>query len=377
MGWRETIRGFCDPCLNGIDQLSLKVEQFNPSDILGWVQLVTSIIGVLWIVYQFNKLRADSEHALQEYLKRHLDKKRQSHQDERVRTLQRFDRAASLGPPNAFRLVLAKAAALLVRLRRYVPLTKPTPPVTLALLLADAGSSDEAQKQFSSWGSELLKQAKLYEEEAQAKRFEAGNAFIYAGKLATAVGDDEAAREALERVLKDIDPSDFDARELACENFRRLGHLEAAREEADKLYKVAKRHGNRKRMARACRLRAAIHLTGGSPVLARRALEEAIRIEKLDVNHLGLGETFERLGDLHADRQPPAKKAARDNYGAAGERYKMADDTASVQRVAIKLEQLDPQQLGETWLSAYCHRLSLMFTKLAERSRDRARTTEA
>ena len=376
MDLRQTIESVCPTCSPSLDGLVTRIQQFNPSDWLVWVQLGTSIIGVVWILYQFNKLRVDNEKRLHEYLERHLEKKKRAHAEERTQTLARFDRAQS-SPPGRLRVIAAKIAAFFVKLWKYVPFVKPAPPISIAVLLVDAGNTDEAQRQFSARAAELLEQAKLYEEQAEAKRFEAGNAYIYAGRLAAAAGDGEAARLAIDHVLQDVDGSDLDARELASEIARKSGHLETARDECDKLYRIARRHGDRKRMARALRLKAAIHRTGGSPVLARRALEDSIKIEKADLNHVGAAVCFEHLGDLFAEKQPPAKKAARDNYLPAIERFEIALDYMSVARVRAKLEKLEPTLTQHTLASTFVGLLGAWLTELSTRLRAPVRKIEA
>lgn len=379
-GWamelRDTLESVCASCAMRWDDIAIKIETFNPLDWLGWVQLGTSIIGVLWILYQFNKFRTDNEKRLQEYLERHVEKKKRDHAQERIQTLARFDQAQST-KPKKLRILLAKVAAFLVILWKYVPFAKPVPPAALAVLLVDADNSEEAQKQFSAWGAELLKQAKLFEEQAQAKRLEAGNVYIFAGRLAAASDDGDAARRAIEQVLQDVDGSDMDARELATEIARRSGHLDTARDECDRLYRIAKRHGDRQRMARAFRLKAAIHRTGGSPVLARRALEEGIKIDKADLNHAGVAVCFEQLGDLYAQKQPPAKKAARDNYLPAIERFEIVQDPASIDRIRRKLEQLEPTETQVTISSRIVGSLGRWLTELSMRLRVPVQRKEA
>lgn len=375
MDLRRTLESVCASCATRWDEIATKIQHFNPLDWLGWVQLGTSVIGVLWILYQFNKFRTDNEKRLQDYLERHVEKKKRDHARERVQTLAHFDQAQST-KPKTFRVLLAKVAAFLVSLWKYIPFTKPVPPAALAVLLVDANNSEGAQTQFSEWGAELLKQAKLFEEQAKAKRLEAGNAYIFAGRLAAAADDEDAARVAVEQVLQGIDASDMDARELASELARKAGHLDAARDECDRLYRIAKRRGDRQRMARAFRLKAKIHRTGGSPVLARRALEESIKIEKADFNHAGAGVCFEQLGDLYAEKQPAAKNAARDNYKPAIERFDMAQDAVAVARLRVKLEALDPTPLQNTLVSTFVGHMAIWLTDLSLRLRAPAQKIE-
>jgi hypothetical protein len=178
-GLRDFILHYCPTCETRIDALS----HFNPNDWLGWVQLITSIIGVLWILYQFNKLREDAEAKLQEYLAKHLDKKRINAAAEREQMLSKLNAPRQSGLIAGSLYLTGQFWRGLYFARRFVPFADPPSHSNLALVWMAAGMDRKARDEFNELGEELLRQAKLYEEEAKAKRIAAGNAYLFAGRL--------------------------------------------------------------------------------------------------------------------------------------------------------------------------------------------------
>jgi hypothetical protein len=373
-GLREFILHYCPLCETRINSLT----HFNPNDWLGWVQLITSIIGVLWILYQFNKLREDAEAKLQEYLAKHLDKKRINAAAEREQMLDKLTAPRQTGLAGWSLYPTGQLWRELYFARRFVPFVDPPSHRNLALVWMAAGMDRKARDEFNEFGEELLRQAKLYEEEAKAKRIAAGNAYIFAGRLSAMFQDNEGAREAFQNMLSETDRNDLDAREQIVEQYIHSNAVAAAFEACMALKRLAKKLGARNRLARAYRLEAKISVAQFFPGKARSALEESVRIEQADGNMLGLATTYEQIGDLHAHRPTPNRKAAQDNYKKARDHYDVAGNANAASAVGGKLDafnNLRPMQ--DTWLSRLLRRLAEAIQSAAERYRVPAGTLSA
>src|SRR5262249_12926186 len=153
-----------------INLIATKLKDFKPGDWTDWATLITSVIGVLWIIYQFNRLRRSAEKDLEDYLKRHLDEKLRDFKKDRARVLPMFDRVAQASGLDAFaKRIVALCKRLIFALSRLLPWPNPSE-ISHALVLYRAGSADRARKKFDIIGNKLLDLAIIYEKQAKVKR---------------------------------------------------------------------------------------------------------------------------------------------------------------------------------------------------------------
>jgi tetratricopeptide (TPR) repeat protein len=355
MGWHDFFLQFCPACGPRLDLIA----EYVPKNATEWFNLVTQVIGVLWILYQFNKLREDTEAKLQEYLKKHLEKKRANASAEREAMLKRLSSSGREGLIAWMRLIGARLTCAAYFIGRFIPFAARPSHERLALTLFAAGRRQKARDEFNDSGEELLRQAILYEDEARAKRIAAGNAYLFAGRLSAMVDDNEGARAAFKKMRDESDKNDLDAIEQITEQYLVMNSLIPAGEECSKLISLTKRLGVKRRLPAFYRLESRILMAQSSDVRARRSLDVAITIDKGAGNSLGVAESCAMLGDIHV---------SIGNRNAASRKLDAAIDNYVV--VRQKLDALDnvPRHV-ETWLSRICLRIGKFMQMKAEQYR--------
>ena len=348
-----------------------RIVEFNPTDWLAWVQLTTSIIGVIWIFYQFNKIREDTQKKAEDYFLRHWEHTRRNLAEERIGTLSRISGDGNLPIiQRIFRRVFANIKRAIIIALKIIPFRKQRSSLSAAMLLFYAGSKDKSAEKMTECAEDLLEQAKRYEDQAKVKRAQAANAYVFSGRVSALIGDTEATKEAFQAVLKGIDEADLDAHELIGEQYRDTGNMEAAMKEFQLLETHAQTLGDQARVARAHRLQGSVFMLQPAPVLARRALLKSQAIESVRKDDAGIAKTQELLGDLYAMKQPPALTKAKQHYTSSRQYYQSNLDTQGAARVQQQIDRLDGKPLYDTtWGSRLLYKLGNAMTALSMRLR--------
>jgi tetratricopeptide (TPR) repeat protein len=373
MHLRRMLEESCTPCVQQYDSIMSRLTEFRPGDWIDWVQLATSVIGILWIIYQFNRLRRNAEKELEEYLERHLEQKLRDFRAERVKHLLILNGLHSgKGLGALLDAVFAIAKRIIFAISRWIPIIPNANEVQYAFATLEAGSYDRAKSRFETYGTELLDLADKYEKQANIKRLEAANVFLYAGCVAATSKDEVASIVAFKKVL-DLDKNDIDAHERIGLEYLRIESLQAALYEFHAMKELAKEDLAHK--AEAYRLSARVHKLQSQPVLARRELQHALDIETERKDPSNIGRTLEMLGDLYRTRHPRFQNAAISYYRQAIESYKAAGDFLSVSRIEPTIWDLTgDQKFFETFASRLLNRMSEGLRKLALKLRVRDHT---
>jgi tetratricopeptide (TPR) repeat protein len=370
--WRLLV-DHCPPCAQQIDLIATKLKDFKPGDWTDWAQLITSVIGVLWIIYQFNRLRRSAEKDLEDYLKRHLDEKLRDFKRDRARVLPIFDRVTQASGLDAFAgRIIALCKRLMFALLRLLPIVPNPSELSHALVLYRAGSTNRARKKFDIIANKLLDLAMIYEKQAKVKRCEAGDAFLYSGCAAASSGDTSGSLSAFKQVLDKVSNTDLDALELAGRQHLNANSFQQALGEFELLQQEAAKSEDRAREALAHRLKAQVHRGTSHPVLARNSLRQSLKIEKARNDQSGIGETLELLGDVY--REQNLIPAARNHYQQAIQANRIVPDHAAVVRIAQRVRDLTPnEEHYDTRMSRFLFWLSEGLRALALRLSGRSR----
>ena len=102
---------------------------------------------------------------------------------------------------------------------------------------------------------------KIYEKQVRSKRLEACNAYLYAGRAASDMGDPEATKRAYDNVLR-LNDGDADAYKLIGKQYLDGGNIPAALGEYTDVAAHAEKVGNRAIEAEAYRLQATARARG-------------------------------------------------------------------------------------------------------------------
>ena len=357
MHLRRILEKLCSPCLRQYDLVITRLADFKPGDWIDWVQLITSVIGILWILYQFNRLRRNAEKELEEYLERHLEQEVRDFQKERANTLPIFDELKSrkgIGP--LISRIFAFIERFLFAALKWIPLVPNASNLQYALAALRSGSYDGARRRFEAYGTDLLELAKKYEKQASVKRLEAGNFFLYSGCVATTLGDETASIADFKKVL-DVKSDDADARERIGREYMRIGSLQEALQEFQSMRDLASEDPARK--ARAFRLAANVHKLQSRPGLARKQLKQALEIEMLRNDPAKIGETLELFGDLFRDWDPRYQNAALSYYDRAMQQHRVAGDYTCMSNVERKVWSMThDERYFETFASRLLNRIA-------------------
>lgn len=360
MHLRRILEESCSPCLRQYDSVITRIGDFKPGDWIDWVQLVTSVIGILWILYQFNRLRRNAEKELEEYLERHLEQKIKDFQKERAKALPIFD---ELENRSRISKIFAFLERVVFAILKWFPLVPQISEQQRAFAMLKSGSYQGAKCCFEEYGNELLELATKYEGQASIKRHEAANVFLYAGCVAASSKDEATSISAFKKVL-DVDKADVDAHERIGLEYLRIDSLGAALAEFHAMKDAAAE--DRARKAKAFRLSARVHKRQSKPGLAWKELQQALDIETERKDHAKIGETLEMLGDLYRDRHPRFQNAALQYYDRAIENYKIASDFSSVSKVERTIWGLThKQKFLETFASRILNRTAEILKTIA------------
>lgn len=363
MGWHDFLLELCPSCGPRLDQL----YQFMPSNFNGWFALFGQGVGLLWVLYQFNKLREDTEAKLQEYLEKHLEGKRKRAVEERDRVLKRIASPKRTGIGAGLRYFGAQVQCFGYTIGRFIPFVGKPSHERLADILLSARDDRSAAEEFLQHAEELLKQAKLYDEESKAKKIAAGNAYMFSGRLAAIAGNGQAARDAFQKTLDESDKNDLDAREQITMQYLETQDLILASEHCGRLINLAKRLGD-KRLPQYHRLQAKIFLAQASARRAFTAMRDALRIDEEQENSAGLARDHEGLGDVQASRS--YRKAAESSYKKSAAMYVDIGEPENAAAVGRKLAAIaNTKVFRETWRSIWLRRIGKFMQAKAEQYR--------
>ena len=112
------------------------------------------------------------------------------------------------------------------------------------MLLFDAGKEPKAEEEFNAIAADFERMMTIYEKQVRAKRMEACNAYLYAGRVASQHGSSEGTKHAYDNVLR-LNNGDVDAYKLIGKQYLAVGNKEAALAEYGKIATHAQSIGNK------------------------------------------------------------------------------------------------------------------------------------
>lgn len=342
-------------------------KHFNPKEWGDWLHLVYVAVGLLWIGYQFNRLRGRSAKAFDAWVEGQANRLRKNLQDERKQFLDRIRADAAL--PVWRRSILAALASLKLAVLfffRVLFLRRWRPSVRHAMTVWRAGWRDKARKELEQLAQSFERKLPTYVTLEEAKRLEAGNAFLFAGRAAEVEADSRRMFDRMLRLSKDRDP---DAHKLIARQYLQARNTQEASAHIVKLTKIADESANDRLKAEALRLEAEV--LGLQTRAARKKLLESLRMDQAQKNYKGLGEGQELLGDIYENR-PHNWKAAVNWYWQSHQSYGLANDHHAQKFVQSKINKI----LGrETWVSWCLERFGMFMLRLATRTRAQPQTS--
>jgi hypothetical protein len=347
------------------------LRDFNPKDIVDWFQLIYIPAGLLWIGYQFNRLRGRSDKEFDKWVEAQAKKMRRNLAEERKEYLDWLhDHNSAPLWMRAISATLAWLKLSFLFVLRILLLRRRTPTVRHAMTLWRAGFRGRAKKELEGLALDLESKLPTYIDLEEAKRFEARNAFLFAGRAAEEEGERTLSRAAFTKML-DLSkqrpqvPGDPDAHRLIAVQYLEANNTSDAKPHCDDVVNYAKSTSDELLEAEGYRLQA--RAAGIHTRDAKRLLDESLRIVRARENSRGLAETQELMGDIYRPRRRNQSTAAR-LYTESRKNYRLAGDRVGEDRVAGKINSL----LGnENWLSRQLDRLSAAIARLATRMRDR------
>ena len=249
-------------------------------------------------------------------------------------------------------------------LLRVILVRKRKPSAAHALLLFDAGKDARAGAEFNAIAADFEKMVRIYEKQVRAKRLEACNAYLYAGRVASEMRDAEATKRAYDHVLR-LNDGDTDAYKLIGRQYLEAGNIPAALREYASIATRAEKVGDKATEAEAYRLQASAHLRDNRTGRARRMLVRSEKVEP-STNHQGLAETQRMLGDLFARQGMTA--AAATAYTNSVTNYRQAGNQAVAAEVQDSLDRMGRK---DGWATRVLERFGEIMLRLAKRLRDR------
>lgn len=352
-----------------IERLGEFLQSFDPTSWTAWVQVVSGVLGILWVLYQFARARRLSEAEVEDWIEEHLDDKPRNLMNERSEYLSHLNSATHRSfIPRWLRAIRARAKIIVLFLVRLVLLRKRKPSASHAMLLFDAGRDAKAEAEFNEIATDFEKMVGIYEKQVRAKRLEACNAYLYAGRVASELKDPEGTRRAYDNVLR-LNGGDSDAYKLIGKQYLDTGNIPAALGEYTKIAAHAAILGDKAMEAEAYRLQALAHSTGNRTGRAQRMLAKSQQTEPA-TNYGGLAQTQKMLGDLFIRQGRMA--AAVTAYTNSITNYAQAGDgraAAEIQRILDGIDRKDP------WIVRMLERFSQFISKLAKLFRDRSQKT--
>jgi tetratricopeptide (TPR) repeat protein len=325
-----------------------------------------AVLTIGWILYQFIDKRRLTEANIDAFFERHFTEKLKSIEDQRRTYL--IEIASSQN-----RLPLHSTLIMCIAyIRRFLWFAwciarlnfTHTSAAAHAMLLLDCKQLNKAKKEFLSAASDLQDTASLYKKQASAKRREAVNALIFAGRVAALQGDNETTIDAFNRALK-IRISDLDARKFIGEQFWAVGNFTAALQQFDDIATSTAAKRDKGRAAEAP-LQGDVLLARKDITEARKAFEASLTIEEERKNFEGMAETQERLGDTFVSDNRTLEDA-KDWYTRSLENYLTTSNKKAIARLRSKLRGV---RLVDTWASKRAEELGRYLTeKVAMRLR--------
>jgi tetratricopeptide (TPR) repeat protein len=361
----EILRQAYDAFGRAIERLGEFLQSFDPTSWVAWLQVASLTLASLWTLYQFTRARRLNEGEVEDWIEEHLDDKPRNLMNERGEYLAHFNSSATRSfIARGLRVLRARAKILVLSIVRVVLVRKRKPSAAHAMLLFDAGKEPKAEAEFNTIAADFERMMKIYEKQVRAKRLEACNAYLYAGRASSDMGDLEATRRAYDNVLR-LDDGDADAYKLIGKQYLDGGNIPAALAEYANIATRAEKIGNRAMEAEAYRLQATAHLRDNRTGRAHRMLTRSEKTE-LPTNPQGLAETQKMLGDLFAQQGRTAAALTAytnsvTNYGQAGNRAAAAE----VQEILDRMGSKDP------WLTRMVEGIGQLMLRLATRLRGR------
>jgi hypothetical protein len=236
------------------------LQSFDPTSWVAWLQIASLTLAILWTLYQFTRARRLSEGEVEAWIEEHLDDKPRNLMNERAAYLSHFDSATSGSLiARGLRALRARAKMVVLFLLRVILVRKRKPSAAHALLLFDAGKDARAGAEFNAIAADFEKMVRIYEKQVRAKRLEACNAYLYAGRVASEIRDAEATKRAYDNVLR-LNDGDLDAYKLIGRQYLEAGNIPAALREYASIAVRAEKAGDKAMEAEAYRLQATAHL---------------------------------------------------------------------------------------------------------------------
>jgi tetratricopeptide (TPR) repeat protein len=341
------------------------LQSFDPTSWVAWLQIASLTLAILWTLYQFTRARRLSEGEVEAWIEEHLDDKPRNLMNERAAYLSHFDSATNGSlMTRGLRALRARAKMVVLFLLRVILVRKRKPSAAHALLLFDAGKDARAGAEFNAIAADFEKMVRIYEKQVRAKRLEACNAYLYAGRVASEIRDAEGTKRAYDNVLR-LNDGDLDAYKLIGRQYLEAGNIPAALREYASIAARAEKAGDKVMEAEAYRLQATAHLRDNRTGRARRMLARSEKIEPPS-NHQGLAETQRMLGDLFVRQGMTA--AAATAYTNSVTNYRQAGNRAVAAEVQDSLDRIGRE---EGWAARMLEHFGQLMLRLAKRFRDR------
>ena len=344
---------------------------FDPHDWIAWVQLTGAVLGILWIAFQFNRLRARTEKEFEAWVRHHLQQKRKQLEAERKAFLTLIhDHAAAGIWWRSSSAVLARTKLIVLFLFRVLLLRRRRPSIRHAMTLYRAGRIDDAREELEDIAADFAENFPNYDELVETKRYETCSAFLYAGSVAV---EKQHARKSFDRVLELSKDTDVDARKLIARQYLESGNRDAALKQYARIISHGEKVEDKAMQAEGCRLQAKVHLLEKRSGRALRTLQKGLGLERARTTaYRGIAETQEMLGDLFVQSER-TKKAAEDAYVESRDNYTFDGDTASADRVQKQLNTLRGEETRMSraleWTGLRVERLAQFTLTLAKQMR--------
>jgi tetratricopeptide (TPR) repeat protein len=341
------------------------LQNFDPTSWLAWLQVASLTLAISWTLYQFTRARRLNEGEVEGWIEEHLDDKPRNLMTERGEYLAHFNSVTNTSfLARGLRVVRARAKMVVLFLLRVILVRRRKPSASHGMLQFDAGKDARARAEFTAIAADFENMVRIYEKQVRAKRLEACNAYLYAGRIASEMRDTEATKRAYDNVLR-LNDGDSDAYKLIGKQYLDAGNIPAALAEYGNIATHAAAVGDKAMEAEAYRLQAAAHSKDNRTGRAQRMLVRSEQTEPPS-NYRGLAETQRMLGDLFVRQGRTAAAVTAytnsiTNYSHSGERSAAAE----IQEILNRMGTIDP------WLTRAVENIGHLMLRLATRLRDR------
>jgi tetratricopeptide (TPR) repeat protein len=255
----ELLRQISDAFGRAIERFGEFLQSFDPTSWIAWLQVASLTLAILWTLYQFTRARGLNEAEVEDWIEEHLDDKPRNLMNERGQYLGHFDSSTEVSfLARGLRALRARAKMLVLFLVRVVLVRKRKKSASYAMLLFEAGKEPKAEEEFNAIAADFERMMTIYEKQVRAKRLEACNAYLYAGRVASQHGSAEGTKHAYDNVLR-LNNGDVDAYRLIGKQYLAVGNKEAALVEYGKIATHAQSIGDKALEAEAYRLQATVH----------------------------------------------------------------------------------------------------------------------